>query len=278
MVKVFQHEANFIKLLLTHPCADPFFILIETFLECLPELVVNCLWFTDLGNIGEEAGRAVMPGKVGLRRGHLGLKTVYEEEKGLLNKTTLRWLKGAMWVMEPLDFIGGHLMVYFALDNLFYRWHSLLIEREYCSRPAHTGPLQYERLDFPALFTATGDTPALTSVRQNRAGWSTNQFGFSVPFGNYHIIASFTTTQDDNIDKAECWVQLVITDAFGIQHYDSPHSIVSGNGATTFTAVASFCAASILGAQITWKLFTAGTIVQSLHTDARVIAMQSSVF
>jgi len=278
MVKVFQHEANFIKLVLTHPCADPFFILIETFIECLPELVANVLWFTDLGNIGEAAAREVMPGRVGGRRGHLALKELAEEEKGLLNKTTLKWLKGAMWIMEPLDFIGAHFLIYFAVDRLFYRWHSLLIERNYCSLEDHTGPLQYERLDFASLFTGSGDTAPLTNVRQNRAGWATNAFGFSVPSGFYYVIVSFTTNNTDGIDRAESWVEIDVLNATGHHYFQSAKSICAGTGATTFTAVASFFADPILGAQVTWRQYTSAGIVQSPHTDARVIAMSQPFF
>jgi hypothetical protein len=278
MQKLFNNEVNFIKYVLTHPCADPYFIFIETFIECLPELAVNLLWFTDLGNIGEAAGRAVMPGKVGRRRGHLAVKAVVEEDKGLLNKITLKWLKGAMWIMEPLDAIGSFFLVYFAVDQLFYRWHSLLIERDYCSSNPNTGPLQMISTDVSVLFTATGDTPPLTAIRQNRAGWSTSPFTVTTPDGNFDFIFAVKGHHDNPALSTACWVRFVVTSLFGVHTYDSNHQELPPNGDFDMICHAHFFALPPVGATVTWQFFTSGTIVQAQHCDLRLIAMSRPFF
>jgi hypothetical protein len=278
MTKLFRHEHNFIKYVATHPCADPYFVFIETFIECVPDLVADLIWFLDAGNVGEAAAREVMPGKVGKRRGHLRLQKAVEKGETNLQKKALFWLKGAMWIMGPLDAIGSFLLVYAAMDRLFYRWHSLLIERNYCNWSPNTGPLQMQLDDQTVLYTAPGNTPALTSIRQNRAGWHTTPFGFSVPSGFYDAILTVTSAPNDGIDRAECWVELDATTAVGHFKKQSDHAEIAGTGETTFSVHLDFASAPIVGSEVTFRLFSVAPIVQGQHTTIRLIGFSRPFF
>jgi len=191
--RVYPSAQNFVKYIAFNHCADPFPLLVETFIPAFLQLWVSLsIW--DLEDVALERLRSYprySPSGTAKRgSNHLsrkGTKTEplhrrvlagYEGVKHPYAKTLTTFL---FYLTGPLEKIGFAMLLYGASDRFFYNWTYLLKQRRYCTSDPNAGPFQRKLSSDVVLFNM-GESPlALPDLIQNRAGWTNSAFNITVP-------------------------------------------------------------------------------------------------
>lgn len=213
-IRLFEGQANFIKTLRFHPCAEPFPILIETFFPCALQLAIDLYMLDSMDMLRERfrsyPQKGIAPNFRRARRhsfkkqGKAGplsrkqVKAVPFVAKPLVASFT-KWL---LLVTDPLEKIGFAMLFYNSVDQFFMNWSSLLIRRGYCELPALTGPLSLLGNAGSQVWSDTGNPVSCPNILQNRAGWSHSNTAAVLPPGTYVVVftAEIKTTGTTYID------------------------------------------------------------------------------
>lgn len=199
-IRLFEGQANFIKTLRFHPCAEPFPILIETFFPCALQLAIDLYMLDSMDMLRErfrsypQKGISPSP-KRGRRhnfkkRGPTGplsrkqVKAVPFVAKPLIASFT-KWL---LLVTDPLEKVGFAMLFYNSVDQFFMNWSSLLVRRGYCELPALTGPLSLSGNPGSQIWSNGGLPVSTPNEIQNRAGWAHSNTSCALPPGTYTVI------------------------------------------------------------------------------------------
>jgi len=191
--RVYPSAQNFVKYIAFNHCADPFPLLVQTFIPCFLQLWISLsIW--DLEDVALERLRQYprYSPSGGPKRGskHLSRKGTKVEP---LHRRVLAGYQGPkhpyaktlttalFYISGPLEKIGFAMLLYGASDRFFYNWTYLLKQRRYCTSDPNNGPLQRSLSSDVVLFNI-GESPlALPTLIQNRAGWTGNAFGHQLP-------------------------------------------------------------------------------------------------
>lgn len=189
--ELFRNEANFIRTMITHPCARPWFIWVETFLPAFIKLMITVTLF-DV----EDAIRAHGESLAGTKKGRKGKRhTPRIKTKGQIKPVERYYQKGLktlLIVTEPLEKIGFTWLVFSAVDEFFYDWQTLLEQSDYCVDRGQAGPLQLKR--GPGFISiVVGFIPVILNIEaQDRAGWPHDSIGAALPLGRYTCLFALT--------------------------------------------------------------------------------------
>lgn len=219
-IKLFQGQANFIKTLRYHPCADPFPILVETFFPCVLRMAVD-LYLLDEQDIAMDVlekypryGKG-KPASRGYRHNSKRQTTkgprTRKKVKAVpfIKKPFTKGLTTFLFhLAKPVEQVGFVFMFYSAVDNFFYNWSSLLIRRGYCELPALTGPLTLKANPGVQLASASGEPVSLAIEHQNRASWPHSSTAAVLPPGTY--VVTWTARLKNNLNETKFPVRLVL--------------------------------------------------------------------
>jgi len=271
----FRGEANFIKLVLSHPCAQPWFLLVETFIPAFLKFAITTtvpMW----DDIVIAGARAVANAPTGRGLRHVRQRNIdMQEIRDMKSEAkALRWL---LILEAPLETIGFWWLVFSATDQFFYDWASLLRERKFCTAATSSGPFQRSTVNSLANFNTTGDSFGLDVLDQNRAGWPNNDFGVDVPDGIYTVILTITVHDAITDGFDDCGVRIKVTGALGSTNYDSDLERIPGPaGAVTFIATAQIIAHAISNT-ILWQSFSpTHALALGTITEGRVIVTRNA--
>lgn len=201
---------NFFKLILQHPCADPWSVYFETALPALIKLAITLatfdifdasqeqlrLWHHGGGLIGKRGRRHARGAEMDEEEGKKSkwFQASEFEGKSYIQKLT----KGLLFISDPLQRIGFIWMLFSAVDDFFYDWTSLLMSRNFCEARADSGPFQADGENGDTNWSKPGTALSFPEVRQNRSHWGFNGFSCACPGGQYTIIVSCSTTSHGN--------------------------------------------------------------------------------
>lgn len=273
---VFEKQANFIKFMVTDPCARPWFVYAETFLPAFLELLLT-IAFIDLNDIVRAYGESIAEGgggKKGKRKRHtpkiktLGAKTEVERymQKGL---------KTLLVVTQPLENIGYAWLLYSAVDDFFYDWQTLIETAPYCTKNDQWGPLSRARGPGFITILPGGFPIIMTTLTQNRSGWTTNTISAEVPAAqNSALFAATIGAPPGGI--TDVFIRLKVVDGFNTTYFESDKQDIPEKGLRDFVISQDFYVFSIGGAAVSWEL-VGPAVPAGIYCDkARVILFRSS--
>jgi len=271
-IKLFEGQANFIKTLRFHPCAEPFPILVETFFPCVLMLAID-LYLFDEQDVAMDVlkdyprygkGKAASRGyrhntKRTTADGPRSRKRI--KAVPFLHKPVVKGLTTFLYnVAAPLEKVGFVFMFYSAVDNFFMNWSSLLIRRGYCELPALTGPITLKATPSVQVFTPSGSPCGHGTTVQNRGGWTHSAFAVNLPPGTYTAIWSMTVRNPTDTPKQP--VKLTLKEGampVAVHSYSGPSEVIGGNTTQTIMASATFGSPTFILNQMWWECETDGS-------------------
>jgi len=251
------HVNTFTKYVLTHNCADPWFMLAETFVPAFLELVWTISvpdWedvLRDFAEKYERSGR--LPGLGNVIKGH-GRRFEIPVKKGGEPFIRASGLRITLWLTQPIETIGYAMLLYNATGQFWGTWQTLLMQQRFCTddRP---GPLQRKVENGGWFFNSTQAGAVLPIVQQNRDNWATNSSSVTLPPGAYIAIFSCNVHSSfSHLAGNNCWLWLRVRD-FGVLTYNKQGESFSvppaGDGDAAGCCVLEFRVFSF-SAELTW--------------------------
>ena len=188
---------NFIFNEISHPCARPWYLYVQTFIPAFLKLFITLI-LLQLDDVIRDYAivRAGDAPDGARRRGSHFRKLRGSNQATKSQKIFRQGLITVLKVTAPLEAIGFVWLMYTAGDRFFYDWQGLLNMSDFCSRPAFTGPLS--RTDPPSQIGSQpfGQGFGYATLVQNRASWSTQPTRALVPEGNIDMMATLTVQRD----------------------------------------------------------------------------------
>lgn len=188
-----QGPINFIDDQLYSTCSRPFSIYVRTAIPAFIDawLLVRILQWDDI--VRDRAAGIVKDGGIDRPRGRHTKrsrgrappqgKRTYRSANGLDH--LLRWT-------QPLELIGFAMLMYGAVDNFYHDWQHYLDLAQACENQRDFGPLIRARTNGQAFPNAGGNALQMTELVQPVSGWSSNNFGVTVPIGFYRVTFAAT--------------------------------------------------------------------------------------
>jgi len=279
-LRVYPNAVNFVKYIAMNPCADPFPVLVETFLPAFLQLWIS-LSILDAEDVAIEQMRTFPrygPG-VKYRRGskHLSRKGTPEKP---LHRTKLPPWDGArnpyaksfttflFYLTGPLEKIGFAMLFYNAGDRFFYNWTYMLKARRYCTADPNLGPFQRRMGTGVVLFSTSGVSITLAELIQNRGGWANGPESVRLPGSRrYRIILSgeFRSTAT-NLPGCILHLRATIFGGFFLNEYSEPTTLNNETWTNMFVT-ADLDATFLVGSDLGW--FTTSESAPVGPADAR---------
>jgi len=202
-LRVFPNAVNFIKFIAMNPCANPFALLVETFIPAFLMLfiTISSMEWEDVAIDQLRTYPRYGPGRPASRGfRHMSRKGTASQplHRKVLSgfagpeKPYTKTLTTALYyITSPLEKLGFAMLLYGATDRFFYNWTSMLKQRRYCTADPAKGPFQRSKANDVVLFNIAESVVSLDTLIQNRAGWSNNPFGITLPGSqSYQVIFS----------------------------------------------------------------------------------------
>ena len=276
--RILPHTQNFVRYMWSHRCADPYQLMVETFFPAVVKLALDLYtpqWddFTmlTLQEFGRAQGRAAWArgGRHNRKKkGAIGpLAQARETIKGGHKSPLAAGVtKTILTIAAPFERIGMMMTVYSAVDNFYYNWQTMLVQRQFCQGFNGDGPFQRETLEADGLFTATGNPYALLGELQNRAGWSGGAFAVHLPVGRFY---GWFTLEAKSIaaDLPGCFLEVRVDPAGGIPKvFKSEEMSLNDREWITLTCTFSFDYPFSLDTQVGWYTRSLAAPVGPVHT------------
>lgn len=189
--EIFKHEANFIKRQLTHPCARPWYIWVETFLPAFIKLLITVNLF-DVEDAIRSHGKKIS----GPSKGRTGKRhTPRIKTQGRLlvpERWQQRGLRTLLVVTQPLELIGLTWLIFSSVDQFFYDWQTLLDLSDFCKNPIQSGPLQVSRGPGTVSIVESFVPVIMPITDQDRASWNPGLLSVDLPEGIYSAVFALT--------------------------------------------------------------------------------------
>jgi len=272
-IQFFPHAQNWIKYMISHPCAEPWSVLIETFLPCVLKFAATIYLF-DINDMAVERLRQIDAAATG-RTARSLRKFSWEKRPGKVlsgkplskigtfsyKASVMAATKAILTVAEPLEKIGFIWLVYSASDQFFYDWTSLLQYRNYCGSPEFTGPLTRIEASGSYLFSIGGSVAHINTLTQNRGGWSNTNVAATVPAANYFVMfKTRAKTLSGTIPDAYLMLEASVS-GVTIKQYKGDKVALNSE---TFTDL-------LIGAEINQSLFVSSTIGWYTASDSAMV-------
>lgn len=249
---IFPKEQNFIKFIISHPCATPWYVWVETFLPAFIILYATTAFF-DVEDAIRAHGKKIS-GKGGRRKGkrHSPKVRVTGAETRVA-RWSQKGLRTLLILTGPLEVIGFLWLIYAAVDQFFLNWETLLRKRDFCKTNANTGPLQLSREEgFISL--VTGGVPViLDTTEQNRSTWAHTSIGATLPGGEFH--AGFALTVRAPAGGVNgLWIRLRIGGLFGDNFFQSSTLDLGPNEEGDLNVAGHFNYVTGAGGPLSWEI------------------------
>jgi len=265
-IKLFPKANNFVKYMVSHPCAEPWTVLVETFVPCFIKFAATIYLF-DINDIAIERLRQIDEftseprrkrgkkyGKTRAVRDVMRGKSFVTKAVNPYSRINQGLTKTLLTVSAPLEKIGFIWLVYSASDQFFYDWTTLLQYRNYCSANANTGPMQRNAPTAAGLFNTSRPSLALPFLVQNRGGWTSTQVGATLPANSYITIFSLEAkTNFGTITNAYIWMEIHIAGIL-TDRVESPRVTIGPDDWTGMIANAEFNTKLAFTASLSWGM------------------------
>ena len=253
MVTFFAKQANFMKFLLTHACARPWYVYAETFIPSFLVLMLTVVLF-DVDDAIRAHGESIVGGSKSKRKGRKRhtFKTRITAQQTTVARWSSKGLKTLLVITSPLEKIGFAWLLFAAVDQFFQNWQTLLQRSEYCNTPLETGPLQRSRGPGLISFVVGGVSVIMDKLEQNRAGWSTGPLGASLPRGEFFAVFALTVKGPPS-GVNPVWIQLTTQSAFGVTNHRSDDLSLGPGEQGVMVTTASFSYLTA-GGSIGWEI------------------------
>jgi len=197
-IRLFPKTQNFVKFIATHPCADPFPILVETFFPAFVKFAFTLYFMTPEDMAMLRFQEYERPPKRGGKSRGTGHNRKQRTVRGDLSRVkvigesftqqtyTQRMTQTLAYFFGPIERIGLKFLIYNAVEDLYYDWQTMLEARDYCSGNPNSGPIQLQGGTQNQLWGTTGFPISAPTVVQNRSGWPWSPFAIAVPVGQYY--------------------------------------------------------------------------------------------
>lgn len=255
---------NFAKFLFYHPCSNPFFVAVETFIPCFVKMAITIATM-DIFDIAQEQIKAYpRGGKGGPTRGRAHERSAATEEERSAKKPRFqaaafeekRWVQGLTHVIQtvsvPLQEIGFFFLIYGSVDQFFYDWTSLLAKRDYCSARPTSGPYQAHDQNSGCLFSMGGTPLTIRFVDINRSAWPATGEGVLLPVGRYGVVLTVTAISTGS-PGPNAFLRVTV-DKGGLIHqvYDGPKQRMIANQEMQFVCTAIVDLELFVSSQMGW--------------------------
>lgn len=184
---------NFVKDIVTHGCARPWYVYVETFAPAFIIFLITVA-FLQLDDLIRMRGESLVR-KGGSRKGIKGrhirfVRAPVRETKA--QRFTRTGLKTLLILTTPAEIAGFAYLLYSAGDKFFGNWQALLEQSSFCEQPIESGPLTKDQPNARQSILPGGAAVFLNRVRQNRANWTHTAINADIPQG--FITAIFALT------------------------------------------------------------------------------------
>ncbi len=251
-IRFFPNQQNFIKSVLTHPCARPWYIWVETFLPAFIELLFTTAVF-DLNDAIRAHGETIVREGKGRKGKRHSPRIRVTGHKNPVDRWAQRGLKTLLVITEPLERIGFIWLLYSAVDQFFLNWQTLLESSDFCSNPINSGPLQLSRGPGTVSIVASFIPVILNVELQDRAGWPHSTLSAAIPEGVY--AASFALTVIGPIGGVtNVKIRLRTPGAFGDDVTESDPLALANGEEGSMVVRHDFFYPVIGGGTITWEV------------------------
>jgi len=265
-IKLFPKANNFIKYMVSHPCAEPWSVLAETFVPCFLKFAAT-VYFFDINDIAIERLRQIDDftsaprkkrgkkwGRTRAVRDIMAGKSFVTKAVNPYSRINSGLTKTLLTVSAPLEPIGFIWLMYSATDQFFYDWTTLLQYRDYCSSNPSTGPLQRNQPVGSGLFNTSRPSLAFQFLIQNRGGWSSTQVGAVLPANSYVAIFSLEAkTNFGTITNAYLWLELRVAGVL-VGSWESPRVTINQDDWTGIICNAEFNSKLAFSSDIAWGM------------------------
>jgi len=186
-IELFKNEQNFIKYVLSHPCARPWYVYAETFAPAFLKLLVTVALLDVEDAIRAHGEKIAREGKGKKGKRHTPrIKTQGKVQP--YERYMAKGLKTLLVITEPLEKIGFAWLLFSATDQFFYDWQTLLEQSDYCVDRGQSGPLTLSRVGGFNSLVVGFNVVSLPIESQDRAGWPHTTIVANIPFGSFTAI------------------------------------------------------------------------------------------
>ena len=251
---LFPKEANFIKSIVLHGCARPWYVYAETFLPAWLELVITVGIF-DIEDAIRAHGEKIVSEGAGKRT--RGGKHTQKIRVNVVETKAARYarlgLKTLLIVTKPIELIGFTWLLYSAVDQFFFNWQSMIEESDFCKQPINSGPFNASRgAGFVSILPGGSPVP-MTTVDQNRATWVNTSISIELPEGLIGCLFGLTCgAPPGGITGVR--IQLRITDFLRTYFFESDPVDIAPGTTEDLIISTTFFLATQFGGSVVWEL------------------------
>lgn len=251
-LEFFRKEANFIKALITHPCARPWFVYVETFLPSFVKLMITLVIF-DIEDAIRAHGEGIVRDKQGGKKKRHSPRIKSQGQPRKIDRYAQKGLKILLVVTEPLEKIGFTWLVFGALDEFFYDWQTLLEESDYCVDKGQSGPLTLHRGPGFISFVIGFVPVILPNLLQDRGGWHVSGTFADLPRGTFTCVWALTVKGGHN-GTPNIIIRVKTPGAFGPDTTESDPITLAQDEEGSLVVRHSFFFPLIGGGRISWEI------------------------
>ncbi len=251
-ITLFPKEQNFIRFIISHACATPWYVWVETFLPAFVILIATTAFF-DVEDAIRDHGKKISGTGKGRKGKRHSPKIRVTAAKGLVNRWSQKGLATLLILTGPLEIIGFMWLIYAAVDQFFLNWETLLRKRDFCKTAPNTGPLQLSRgQGFISL--VTGGVPViLDKLEQDRSSWSHTSIGATLPGGKF--VAGFALKLRAPASGVNgLWIRLRVSLASGVSFFQSPTLDLGPGEEGDLTVSGHFDYITAAGGPLSWEI------------------------
>lgn len=271
-IELFPNQKNFIKSIISHPCARPWYVWIETFIPSFIVLLATVAFF-DVEDAIRDHGKQIS-GKSGKgRKGRHSPKIRVAGRKQTIERWQQKGLRTLLVVTQPLENLGFAWLLYAGVDQFFHAWQTLLENSDFCTQPIVSGPMQRTRGPGFISFVESGAAVIMTDGIQNRGAWPNNVFIVTLPEGLFN--AFFVIKVKGPIGGVDpVWCQLRAIGFFGATDFRSETVALNEGEEGTMLISARFFLPFQGGGTLSWSI-GGSTIPAGIEcVSARVIVQR----
>jgi hypothetical protein len=275
MVEFYPNTNNFIKTMISHPCARPWYVWVETFFPAVIELAFMVVLF-DVEDALRAHGEKIVRegGRRPMRGGRHAPRIRQTVRETKAQKYTRLGLKTLLVVTKPIELIGFVWLLYGATDRFFYNWQTLMELSDFCTQPIVSGPMQRSRgPGFIGILPGGAVTP-MTVGEQNRGSWPNNEFGVTLPQGQFTAFFALTVTAP-LFGVNDVRVRLRISRITGTFFIEGDPVDLKWSEVSDLLVNADFFLPTVAGGSMTWELVGQGVPAGIFCSKGHVMAMRT---
>lgn len=249
---LFRKEANFIKAMISHPCARPWFVYLELFVPAFVKMMITVVLF-DIEDAIRAHGESIVRDKKGGTKKRHGIKLKVVGRPTAVDRYAQKGLKILLVVTKPIELVGFTWLLFSAVDQFFYDWQTLLEESDFCVDRGQSGPLTLQRgPGFVGILESF--SPVILNIEaQDRAGWPHSSTVVELPFGSFKAFFALTVIGPTG-DAQTIRIRIRTPGAFGADITESDNLALAPGEEGSMVVQHNFSFPLIGGGSCTWEV------------------------